>query len=306
VRVGLIGTGVVGRFLGRRLLAAGHDLRVRDRDTEACRALVNAGATAAPSPAETARGCDAVVTALPSGAELGEVLLGPDGIAAGAGPGLVHFETSTIGPARARELAQQAAGREITFVDAPLCAGPLDEDGRQRLTMFVGASAIVFARWKGFVEEMVDQAIFCGPVGYAQVTKLVNNLVTLCTTGVLGEALCLGAKAGVPLEVLRRGLTWGTAQSRLLDEMFPQSVFAGNFRPGYRTRLAAKDWRLMQELAEEVGVPLDNCSVLDRLLEQAQARGWGEDSVHGVVRLCEERSGVELRAAAAGSMDEEH
>jgi 3-hydroxyisobutyrate dehydrogenase-like beta-hydroxyacid dehydrogenase len=141
--------------------------------------------------------------------------------------------------------------------------------------------------------------IFCGPVGYAQITKLVNNLTTLCLTGILGEALCLGVKAGVPLEVLRRGLTWGTGQSRLLDEMFPQSVFAGNFRPGYRTRLAAKDWGLIRDLAQEVGVPLGTCSSLEPLLEEARRRGWSEDSVHGLVRLIEETAGIPLRAAGA-------
>jgi hypothetical protein len=85
----------------------------------------------------------------------------------------------------------------------------------------------------------------------------------------------------------------------LLDEMFPQSVFAGNFRPGYRTRLAAKDWGLVRELAQEVGVPLGTCSSFEPLLEEAQRRGWSEDSVHGLVRLIEEMAGTHLRAAGA-------
>lgn len=299
VKIGLIGTGVVGRFLGRRLLAAGHELIVRDRNTAACRALVEAGARPAPSAAASVEGCDAVVTALPSGDELDSVVFGERGIAEGAASGLVHFETSTIGPARARELALLEKERGIEFIDAPLCAGPLDEDGSQRLTMFVGTSAIHFARWRPFLDQMVDQAIFCGPVGHAQVTKLVNNMTTLCLTGILGEALCLGVKAGVPLEILRRGLTWGTAQNRLMDEMFPQSVFAGNFQPGYRTRLAHKDWRLIQELAEAIGVPLDTSACLEPLLDEAQRRGWGEQSVHGILRLSEEAAGVCLRAASA-------
>ena len=104
---------------------------------------------------------------------------------------------------------------------------------------------------------------------------------------------------GASLDLLSTALHHGTGQNRVLDELFPCSVFQGDFRPGLRLDLALKDLDLAQELAGEQQVDLFLSEPVRRLFEEARERGWGDLTVHAVVRLIEERSGVQLRSLLA-------
>ena len=145
------------------------------------------------------------------------------------------------------------------------------------------------------LDAIAKYVMYCGPAGNAQIVKLVNNVTTLAFARVLGETLSLGVRAGVPLETLRAALAWGTAQNRLSDEHFGNSVFVGNWRPGYRVDLAKKDVLLARELAAEAGVPLRVADDLLETIAELERRGWFRRSIHSLVRLAEEAAGVELR-----------
>jgi len=295
MRIGLIGCGIVGRRLGIRLLRSGHELWVHDRVRATAAPLLREGARWKESPREVGRGRDGLVTALPGPDEVEEVLLRDDGLWAGTREGTIHVETSTVGPDCARRLAKRAAERGLRFLDAPLSRGPIGGSG-PGITVWIGGDAATFDEARPMLDAMADHLTWCGGVGHAQVTKLINNLITQSMTVVLGEALALGLREGVPLEILRTALRHGTAQSRLLDEMLPFGAFQGDWRPGLRLDLAIKDLRLARELARRHGVELP---VSERSLEaylEAGERGWGGLNAHAVVRLAEERSGVELRS----------
>jgi 3-hydroxyisobutyrate dehydrogenase-like beta-hydroxyacid dehydrogenase len=142
-------------------------------------------------------------------------------------------------------------------------------------------------------------------VGSGQITKLVNNLVAQALNIVLGEALCLGVKAGVSLETLCTALATGTAQTRKLDELFPRGLFRDHWEPGFRLDLAAKDVRLATDLGRELGLPLPLANLVDQVYVAAQARGLGSLSTHAVVRLVEDAAGVTLRYRDAAPADSE-
>jgi 3-hydroxyisobutyrate dehydrogenase-like beta-hydroxyacid dehydrogenase len=296
MRVGIVGVGVVGRFIGRNLLAAGHELALHDSDPGATATLEETGALRHASAAEVAAASEVVISALPGPAEVEALTLGESGIDAGAAPGLVHLMTATIGPEHARRIAEASRSAGVEFVDAPLSAAPrAAEDQETPLTVWIGGSPRTYARLRPLIDAFARHALFCGPVGHAQVVKLVNNLTTLAFTRTLGDTLSLGVKAGVPLETLRAALTWGTAQSRLMDEHFGQSVFVGDWRPGYRVDLAEKDVGLAEELARTVAMDLPEVAELRAAFGAARERGWGDRSVHTIVRLSEEAAGVSLR-----------
>lgn len=201
---------------------------------------------------------------------------------------------STLGVPCVRELAAREAEAGIRFLESPVSAGPQVED-HQELTLWVGGPAALYAEHRALLGHVAEHVIFCGPVGHAQIVKLVNNIITLAFSVILGEGLCLGIKAGVPLEILRLALFWGTAQNRLMDDLFPFSVFSGNWRPGYTTEMAEKDWNLALELAREAQSPLLTMGFLGPCFTRAREKGWSDISVHSLVRLCEEASGVTLR-----------
>ncbi len=294
MRIGLVGTGIVGTHLGLRLADAGHELTIHDLDADATRALAARGARIAASPREVAAATDLAVTAVPTERDALEVALGPDGLAAGAAPGFVHVEMSTVGAPCVRREEAEAGARGVSVIDAPLSAGPR-RDQHQELTLWIGAPAALYARHRELLGQMAEHVVWCGPVGHGQLVKLVNNLVTLQFSTVLGDALCLGVKAGVPLEVLRLALFWGTAQNRLMDDLFPWSVFVGDFRPGYTVELAAKDFALARDLAAAHDVPLPSAAPLAEAFDAARARGWDQLSVHSLLGLSEDAAGVELR-----------
>lgn len=294
MRVGILGSGVVGRFIGRRLSEHGHELSVHDVDRSATAPLVGLGATESASPRELGASCDVVISCLPGPADLDATLEGDAGLHAAPRDGLIHVMTSTIGVAAVRRLAERSEEVGVQLIDAPLSAGPSDK-GEVTLTVWVGARPSIYARLRPLLESFAPFCLLCGPVGHGQVVKLVNNVTTLGLAQILGETLCFGRKAGVPLETLRAGLTWGTAQNRLLDDHFGRSVFQGDWRPGYRVALAQKDLLLAQELAAEIDTPLDVAARLLGATDELTAHGWRDHSIHTLVRLAEKRAGVRLR-----------
>ncbi len=294
MRVGLVGTGIVGTHVGLRLIEAGHTLTIHDLEPEAHRALAARGAAVAASPRDVAAASEVVITAVPRGDDARAVALGPAGLAAGAAPGLVHVEMSTIGPDAVRELDERERAAGLRLIDAPLSAGPQLPD-RQELTLWIGAPGALYAECRALLGVLAEHVVWCGPVGHGQAVKLVNNALTLLFSAALGDALCLGVKAGVPLEILRIALFWGTAQNRLMDDLFPRSVFVGDWRPGYTVDLAEKDWRLALDLAAKVGAPLPDAPRIEQAFRELQERGWSEASVHAIVRLAEDAAGVKLR-----------
>jgi 2-hydroxy-3-oxopropionate reductase len=206
-----------------------------------------------------------------------------------------------------RKLAAAAGPAGIRLVDAPLSRGGQreDEEGEAEIVVWVGAAADHFDLARPIFDLLGDRVVYCGGVGLGQTTKIVNNLIAHALLALVGEALALGVRAGASLDVLATSLQHGTGQNRILDELFPHSLFQGEFRPGLRLDHALKDIDLARELAAEHELELTSCAPVRELFEKALARGWGELSAHSAVRLIEERFGVRLRSLLAPVGDEE-
>ncbi len=296
--MGLVGCGPLGRTLGTRLLTAGHPLTVFDRERDAAQPLLEAGAVWARSPAELASTCSFLVSCLPAPGDVESIAPGPRGMWAAAAPHTMHLEMSTVGPACIRRLAGEAVAAGIRFVDSPVSRGARRDDatGDVDLVLWVGATPDHYDLARPVLDRLGDRVIYCGGVGLGQTTKIVNNLIAHVLIVLVGEALALGVRAGASVDLLSAALQHGTAQNRLLDELFPASLFQDDFRPGLRLDLALKDLDLAHQLADEQDVELVLSRPVRELFEQARGRGWGDLSAHAVVRLIEERSGVRLRS----------
>jgi 3-hydroxyisobutyrate dehydrogenase len=296
-RIGLLGCGVVGQHLGVRILHAGFELRVHDRHREKADKLLARGATWTTSPAALGSDCDVVVSALPGAEDVLSALLSPDGVWSSAPPGTLHVDTSTIGVACARTLAAEATKLRIRYLDAPLSAAAAIDSGPS-LTLFVAGNADHYDLAKSLLQAMAENVhFFGGPPGNGQVVKLVNNLASHCMTIVLADALAMGLKAGLSIDLLRAALHDGIAQCRLLDELLPATAFRGDWRPGLRLDLAIKDLALAQELASAMAVELHLVPEVRSIYEEAQRKGWGDLSSHAVLRLQEEAAAVSFRSS---------
>jgi 3-hydroxyisobutyrate dehydrogenase len=293
-RLGFIGTGNMGRHMAGNLLKAGYPLTVNDARRGAAGPLVEAGATWADSPAEVAKASEVVFTSLPGPAEVDAVALGDAGILASLRPGDVFVDLSTNSPTAIRKVHAAGAERGIHVLDAPVSGGVIGAEAAT-LAVMVGGDKAVFERCQPMLEKIGSHVVYCGGAGNGSVTKIVNNMISLSLNLLLGEAMALGVKAGVDLATLVDVIQNSSGATRKMGSHYQHYLFQGNFEPGFALDLGAKDLRLGTNLARELGLPLDLANFVDQRFVEAQGRGWGKLGADAVVRLIEERAGLELR-----------
>lgn len=297
MRVGFIGLGIMGKPMARNILHAGHTLTIFARHPETVSDLVGEGAALVASPAEVGRAAEVVITMLPNAPEVEEVVLGPDGVLAGAAAGSVVVDMSTIAPAASRRLAQACAEQGVAFLDAPVSGGSVGAE-RGTLSIMAGGDADAFARVRPIFTAMGrEEAIFhVGPSGTGEVVKLANNLLCGVIAAASAEALALGVKNGVDADTLADIIGMSSGASWQLSNVFPLRVWDGSFTPGFMTDLLLKDLGLALDLADEGGVPLRLTEQARAMYEETRAAGHGRDDYSSVTLQIEDAAGVRVRA----------
>jgi 2-hydroxy-3-oxopropionate reductase len=268
-RVAFIGLGIMGRPMARRLLGAGFPLTVHSRSPGPVDELVAEGASRAGSPAEAASGAGVVVTMLPDTPDVEHVVLGEEGVRAGAAAGSLVIDMSTIDPGAWRRIAVELAAAGVDALDAPVSGGERGAiDGT--LSIMVGGEPAAFERARPLFEAMGANVVHVGPSGAGQVAKACNQLVVAATIEAVAEALLLAERSGVDAANVREALLGGFAGSRIL-EVHGQRMLDRAFEPGFRARLHRKDARIVLEAAVTTGTPIPSFEVvaaqLDRLVE---------------------------------------
>ena len=216
--VGFIGLGRMGRPMAKNLLKKGFSLVVHSRSRPPVEDLVAAGAKAAGSPAEVARHCEVLITMLPDSSDVTLVLSGPQGVFEGLRPGMVIVDMSTISSVVAWQLAEQAAARGASMLDAPVSGGEIGAINATLVTM-VGGDPAVLERVRPIFAAMgnPERIVHIGPSGAGQLCKTCNQLVIGGTLAAVGEAFALARKAGVDAAKVREALLGGFASSRVLE-----------------------------------------------------------------------------------------
>ena len=293
MRVGFIGLGNMGRHMAWNVARGGHELTVFDIRRSAADEHVAAGATWADSPRAVTEAADVVFTSLPRSPDVEEVATGEGGILSGAAPGTAYFDLSTTDPVTMHRIAEAARSRGVAVLDAPVSGGTVGAKAGT-LSVLVGGDREVYNRYKPVLDLIGDKIMYCGPLGSAAICKIVNNLVSLSVVALLAEALTLGLKAGVGVETLYEALSKSSGNTERMHR-FPDSVFKGNFDPGFQVDLAVKDAGLATQMGRDLGIPMELWDLVQQRYMEAQGRGWGKLDSSAVVRLQEERAGVEIR-----------
>jgi len=285
MRVGVIGLGIMGAPMARNLLRAGHAVTVHSRTRARVDALVADGATAADSPAAVAAVVDAVVTMLPDTPDVRAVIAGPAGVLAGARPGLLAIDMSTIAPDSARALAAEAAAASVAFLDAPVSGG---EPGAVAgtLSIMVGGDEAAFARAEPIFAALGRQVTYMGGPGQGQMTKLVNQVVGAATLAAVAEGVVLATRAGLEPAAVLRAVGGGAAASWMLTNLAPR-MQRRDFAPGFMVKLQQKDLRLARAAAEQLGVRLPLTAAVDELLTAVAAKGGGALGTQAIVTALE-------------------
>ncbi len=292
--IGFIGLGIMGSPMCRNLLKAGHKLVVYGRNEERVNDLVAAGAQSAASPRQVAEKSDIIITMLPDGPEVEEVVMGPDGLLQGAKPGSAIVDMSSINPIVAQKVGAACAAKSVRFMDAPVSGGePKAIDGT--LAIMAGGDAALFNEVKPVLEALGSSVTLTGPIGAGNVTKLANQIMVACHIAAMGEALVLATRAGLDPQIVIDAIKGGLAGSTVLNAKGPM-VVSRNFKPGFRIRLHQKDLRNALQAAESMKVSLPLTSSVQQMLMALMNDGKGDLDHSAIVTFIEEMAGVEVKA----------
>ena len=279
--VGLVGLGLLGDAVAVRLRGAGHAVIGHDVVPTCVERLVALGGAAARSAAEVAARAEVVGTLLPSLAAVEEAILGPDGVLAGARPGLAVCQMSTISPALTERLARETAARGFVFLDCPV-SGTSGMVAAGHGVIFVGGERSAYERWRPLLESILPSAVHVGTAGQAMLLKLVANLLVALNSASAAEALALAQRGGLDPQMVLEVLKTGAATSRMLDVRGPLMV-RGEFPAQMKLDLFMKDLHLIQDAAGAVGARLPLTDVAERLYAAAQAAGHGTEDLAVVI-----------------------
>lgn len=289
MKIGFVGLGIMGRPMALNLIKGGHALTVWARRAESMQPLLAAGAQAAASPADAARGADLVISMVADAPDVAEVMLGASGVAEGAAAGLVAVDMSTIAPTAARRIAADLAARGVDFLDAPVSGGEVGAIAGT-LSIMVGGSAAAFARAEPAFACMGKNVVHVGESGAGQVTKAANQIVTGMGVLAVAEAMAFASKNGVDRSKVREALLGGFAYSKILEN-HGQRMLDRNFKPGFKSWMHEKDLNIVMQTAHELGLSLPGSAATAQMFNAMVGSGLGEEDSIAVLKLLESLSG---------------
>ncbi len=287
--IGYVGVGLMGLPMVRRLASLRYPVRAFDILPAQVDAAQQAGAAAATSPADAARGVEFVLLNLPTTDAVELAMFGDAGVASVlASPQLVvDFSTVKVDKGRAfaaKLLAQTGCG----WVDAPVSGGP-PASSAGSLTVMAGGSAADIARVASLMAHLSARFTHMGPVGAGLVAKMINQLIVGCTHAVLAEALLMAESAGIDASRIPECLAGGHADGTLLQRLYPRMA-ARDFAPQGYARQLLKDLEMVNEFAGGMKAPAPMTGEALSLYRMLIHQGFAELDTSAVFKLYERPS----------------
>ena len=299
MKVGFIGLGGIGKPMAINVAKAGFELTVHDLREQPLEELRQHGARVAANAREVAAASDIVLASLPSNQASKDVALGPDGVLAGAKAGDIYIELSTISPEIVHLIATRAAEKGVTVLDAPV-SGSVAQRREGTLSVMVGGDAAALNRAMPVLQAFGEKVFHVGESGAGATVKLVNNLLAGIGMVATMEALVLGVKAGLSVEVLQDVISASSGGSPMFRSMVERITTQSPEPPPGQTadmglHTIAKDMKLAVELAQQVAAPLLLGTSATQPFVAGLARGWADKELWAIMEIFEEMGGVRVR-----------
>jgi 3-hydroxyisobutyrate dehydrogenase len=282
MKIGFVGVGKMGQPMAGHLLKAGHAVVACDLSPALVAAIVARGATSAATPADAARDAEVVFSSLPDDAALRKVA---DGVLAGARPGTIFVDTSTVSPAISAEVAGDFAAKRLHYLRVAL-SGNNKMAEQAALTVIASGEKAIYEKCLPLLALFGPSRYFVGEAEQARALKLAINLMVYATIAGLGEALAIGK---------RHGLDWG----QMIDVMAASAIGspllraksaalkAHDFSATFNCLQARKDLTLINGAAGASGVAAPVAAIAAALVEDCIAHGAAEDDYAAMIRSVE-------------------
>ena len=305
MRIGWIGTGIMGCSMCRHLIEGGHSAVVYNRTRSKTDSLVALGAKYAPTPAEVAKESDVVFTMVGFPADVENVYFGENGIfeglaavadgaggtgvadgagvAGGAGKGPILVDMTTTKPSLAVKIYEKAKELGLEALDAPVSGG---DSGAKNATLsiMVGGDASTLAKVEPLFKLMGKSIVLEGAAGAGQHTKMANQIQIAGTMVGLCEALAYSKAAGLDLETMVATISKGAAGCFSLDSYAPR-IIKGDYAPGFIVEHFVKDMKIAIEESHRMGLELKGLELVESMYEELCAKGYGRCGTQALVKV---------------------
>ncbi len=291
MRIGFIGTGIMGAPMALNLHKAGHSLLVPDRPS--LPAALRAVARCLPSPAAIAAAAEVIILMLPDTPDVEAVLFGTEGVAAAPLAGRLVIDMSSISPLATRDFAARITKAGAEYLDAPVSGGQIGAE-QASLSIMVGGPETALARAMPLLQAMGRTIVHIGPAhGDGQVCKAANQIMVALHLQAAAEALVFAARAGADPARVRDALLGGFAASRVL-EVHGQRMLDASFAPGFRVALHQKDLDLALATGRALGIPLPGCAIAQQSFAATVALGGAGQDHSALLRGVAAAAGVDM------------
>lgn len=293
VSVGMVGLGAMGGAMARHLLERGVTPAVFDIEAGKVIELVELGARGCANPADVAGGVEVTLLSLPNSRLVEAVVLGPDGVLAGARPGTVVVDMSSSDPDSTLALAARLDEAGVEFLDAPVSRGVrAARDGT--LSILVGGDAATLQRVRPVLELLGTDIVHAGPLGAGHAAKALNNHMSATALLAAIEGFLVAVKAGVDPDLAVAAINQGSGRSHMSEVRFPLYYLPRRFNSNFALGLMEKDCRIAAEMAARSGRPMLLGGLTSQIYRLAVNKGMDTADNTRILELMEGLLGAQL------------
>jgi 3-hydroxyisobutyrate dehydrogenase len=282
-KIAFMGLGIMGSGMAGRLLDGGFPLTVYNRSRERSAPLEAKGARVAGTPREAGANAEIIISMVADDAASRALWLGPDGALAGAKPGTLIIESSTVSVGWIRELGELAIKNKLEMLDAPV-TGSRGAAGAGQLVFLVGGESAALQRATPALSAMGRDTMHLGALGSGALMKLINNFVCGVQLVSLAEAVAMIQRSDLDFPKALAVLTNGAPGSPLV-KMIGARMAARDYTPNFLLHLMAKDLRYAIAEAGKYSLDLTTAKSALGRANEAIAAGFGDRDLSSVVEL---------------------
>ena len=291
VRVGWIGTGVMGLSMCGHLQAKGHPITVYSRTSSKAQPLLDKGAVWADTPAGVAAASDVIFTIVSLPSDVRAVYLEDNGILSAVKRGATTVDMTTTEPSLSRQIYDAAKAKGVAAIDAPVSGGDLGARNAT-LSIMVGGDKDAVDKVMPLFQAMGKNIVHQGGPGNGQHTKMCNQIVLAGTIIGVCESLLYGFKAGLDLDTMLTSITKGAAQCWILDNLAPKMV-QRNFDPGFFVEHFEKDLGIALDECKRMGLAMPGLGLVRQFYVALKSQGHGRKGYHALLLTLEQLSAIQ-------------
>jgi len=302
MKVGFIGVGYMGHGMAKNLLQKGYPLWVKgNRNRAPVDSLKAMGAAEVASAKEMAEVCDVIHLCLSNSPQVEAIFRGPEGVLAGARPGLIVIDTTTADPTSTAALAAELAAKGGVIADAPLGRTPKEAEAGT-LDAMVGCDDATFAKIKPLLECWAGNISHIGPTGSGHKMKLLMNFIAMGYASLYAEATVLGAAVGIPPAKFRDVIGSSRLSNGFFDTFMTYAVDREEVHK-FTISNAAKDLRYATAMADNAGLMTVMASAAKQYFAHVEASGHGSDYLPKITDHIARLNGMDMEVEAKKGRD---